>query len=67
MGRKAPTAPPYKRGDKVTRPAPPPPPPKAYAAGNPIPSQDPTTAHCHCHDIILAEDEVAFLVRLKKF
>lgn len=66
MGMKAPTAPPYKRGDKVVRPAPPPPPPKPYATGNPTPSQDPTTAHCHCHDVILPGDEVTYLVRFKK-
>lgn len=66
MGMKAPTAPPYKRGDKVVRPAPPPPPPKAYAAGNPTPRQDVTTVHCHCHDITLPGDEVTILVRFKK-
>lgn len=65
MGMKAPTAPPYKRGDKVVRPAPPPP-PKPYVTGNPTPSQDPTTAHCHCHDVILPVDEVTYLVRFKK-
>lgn len=66
MGMKAPTAPPYKCGDKVVRPAPPPPPPKPYTTGNPIPSPDPTTAHCYCHDLIHPGDEVTYLVRFKK-
>lgn len=70
MGMKAPTAPPYKRGDKVVRAAPPPPQPKPYATGSrtptPTPNPDPTTAHCHCHDVILPGDEVTYLVRFKK-
>lgn len=63
MGMKVPTAPPYKRGDKVVRPAPP---PQPYGTGNPTPSPDTTTAHYHCHDVIPPGDEVTCLVRFKK-
>ncbi len=66
MGMKEPTPPPYKPGDVVVRPAPPPPPPKAFAASLPTPSQEQTTAHYHCHDLILPGDVATYVVRFKK-
>lgn len=51
MGRKAPTPPPYKPGDKVVRPEPPPIPPKR----GPIPREDPRDEQFYCHDLLIQD------------